>query len=72
MRGSSPFSLSTSWIVVSLSCRYDGFPNRRGFLNFFSAKLDWESMYTNFSKHVENVNVIISTYKDEAMGDLQV
>ncbi|EKX46054.1 elongation factor 2 [Guillardia theta CCMP2712] len=41
----------------------------RGFLEL---QLDWESMYTNFSKHVENVNVIISTYKDEAMGDLQV
>lgn len=36
------------------------------------AQLDWESMYTNFVKHVENVNVIISTYRDEAMGDLQV
>ena len=41
----------------------------RGFLEL---QLDPESMYTQFVKHVENVNVIISTYKDESMGDLQV
>jgi elongation factor 2 len=41
----------------------------RGFLEL---QLDWESMYSNFCKHVENVNVTIATYKDEAMGELQV
>jgi len=41
----------------------------RGFLEL---KLDWETFYTNFVKHVENVNVVIATYRDEAMGDLQV
>jgi len=41
----------------------------RGFLEL---QLDWESMYSGFTKHVENVNVIIATYRDEAMGDLQV
>eukprot|EP00918_Siedleckia_nematoides_P041855 GHVU01091171.1.p1 GENE.GHVU01091171.1~~GHVU01091171.1.p1 ORF type:complete len:359 (+),score=87.33 GHVU01091171.1:84-1079(+) len=42
----------------------------RGFLEL---QLDWESMYANFTKHVENVNVTISTYHDAAMGeDLQV
>jgi len=42
----------------------------RGFLEL---QLDWESMYSNFTKHVENVNVTISTYHDSAMGeDLQV
>mmetsp|Transcript_34805 Transcript_34805/g.25141 ORF Transcript_34805/g.25141 Transcript_34805/m.25141 type:complete len:841 (+) Transcript_34805:46-2568(+) len=41
----------------------------RGFLEL---KLDWETFYSNFVKHVENVNVIIATYRDEAMGDLQV
>ena len=42
----------------------------RGFLEL---QLDWESMYSNFIKHVENVNVTIATYRDEAMGtDLQV
>ena len=41
----------------------------RGFLEL---QLDWESMYSNFVKHVENVNVTIATYKDDAMGELQV
>jgi len=41
----------------------------RGFLEL---KLDWETFYSNFVKHVENINVIIATYRDEAMGDLQV
>jgi elongation factor 2 len=29
-------------------------------------------MYTAFVKHVENVNVLVSTYHDEALGDVQV
>ena len=41
----------------------------RGFLEL---QLDSESMYSNFVKHIENVNVIISTYRDDCMGDLQV
>lgn len=41
----------------------------RGFLEL---QLDWETFYSGFVKHVENINVIISTYRDDAMGDLQV
>mmetsp|Transcript_9127 Transcript_9127/g.19839 ORF Transcript_9127/g.19839 Transcript_9127/m.19839 type:complete len:849 (-) Transcript_9127:295-2841(-) len=41
----------------------------RGFLEL---QLDAESMYTNFVKHVENVNVLCATYHDEALGDAQV
>jgi len=41
----------------------------RGFLEL---QLDWETFYSGFVKHVENINVIIATYRDEAMGDLQV
>jgi elongation factor 2 len=35
-------------------------------------QLDPESAYRSFAKTIENVNVIISTYKDELMGDVQV
>jgi len=35
-------------------------------------QLDPEEMYSTFSKAVENVNVIISTYEDEKLGDVQV
>jgi elongation factor 2 len=35
-------------------------------------QLDPEEMYQNFQKVVENVNVIISMYSDELMGDLSV
>ena len=41
----------------------------RGFLEL---QLDVESMYTNFVKHVENVNVLCATYHDEKLGDAQV
>jgi elongation factor 2 len=41
----------------------------RGFLEL---QLDVESMYTNFVKHVENVNVLCATYHDEKLGDCQV
>ncbi|OMH79184.1 Elongation factor 2 [Zancudomyces culisetae] len=33
---------------------------------------DKESLYTSFLRTVENVNVIIATYYDKGMGDLQV
>lgn len=35
-------------------------------------KLDGEQMYQNFVRVVDMVNVIISTYQQEDMGDLQV
>jgi len=41
----------------------------RGFLEL---QLDPESMYQNFVRVIENANVIISTYRDELMGDLTV
>jgi len=31
-----------------------------------------EDMYTAFVKHVENVNVLVSTYNDDALGDCMV
>ena len=40
---------------------------------FFELKHDAESIYQNFSRVIENANVIISTYqKQDMMGDLQV
>ena len=41
----------------------------RGFLEL---QLDWESMYTQFVRHVADVNAVISPYHDDAMGDLRV
>jgi elongation factor 2 len=41
----------------------------RGFLEL---QTDGESMYTNFSRVIENANVIMSTYHDEVLGDVQV
>ena len=35
-------------------------------------QLPQEDAYISFQKAVENVNVVIATYKDEKMGDLQV
>jgi elongation factor 2 len=35
-------------------------------------QLDKESLYTSFQRVIETVNVIISTYFDEALGDCQV
>jgi elongation factor 2 len=40
---------------------------------FFELKHDSETIYQNFSRVIENANVIISTYqKQDLMGDLQV
>jgi len=39
---------------------------------FLELQLPTEDMYTHFVKHVENVNVLVSTYHDEALGDVQV
>lgn len=33
---------------------------------------DSETMYQNFCRIVENANVIISTYEDDALGDIQI
>jgi len=41
----------------------------RGFLEL---QLDPEEMYQNFVKVIENANVIISTYRDELLGDVTV
>ena len=41
----------------------------RGFLEL---QTDAENMYSNFSRVIENANVIMSTYYDEALGDVQV
>jgi elongation factor 2 len=35
-------------------------------------QVDKESLFQNFRRTVESVNVIISTYNDEALGDVQV
>eukprot|EP00968_Pinguiococcus_pyrenoidosus_P025412 scaffold6029_cov277-Pinguiococcus_pyrenoidosus.AAC.2 len=35
-------------------------------------QLPAEELYQNFQRAIESVNVIISTYNDEAMGDIQV
>eukprot|EP00033_Pygsuia_biforma_P000230 GCRY01000288.1.p1 GENE.GCRY01000288.1~~GCRY01000288.1.p1 ORF type:complete len:842 (-),score=190.19 GCRY01000288.1:70-2595(-) len=39
---------------------------------FLELQQDPEDMYQTFSKVVENVNVIIATYADELLGDIQV
>eukprot|EP00296_Roombia_truncata_P007524 JP445962.1.p1 GENE.JP445962.1~~JP445962.1.p1 ORF type:complete len:857 (-),score=382.02 JP445962.1:322-2844(-) len=39
---------------------------------FLELQLDHEEMYLNFMKAIESCNVIISTYRDELMGDVQV
>jgi len=35
-------------------------------------QVDKESLYQSFQRTIENVNVIISTYHDDALGDVQV
>jgi len=35
-------------------------------------QLDSESMYQNFCRIIEDANVIIATYEDEALGDIQI
>lgn len=35
-------------------------------------QVEKEALYQTFSRTIESVNVIISTYKDEALGDVQV
>lgn len=35
-------------------------------------QLDSESMYQSFRRAIESVNVVVSTYRDEALGDVQV
>lgn len=39
---------------------------------FLELLLGGEEAYTNFLRVIENANVIMATYQDEAMGDLQV
>ena len=39
---------------------------------FLELMLDGEEAYCNFERVIENANVIMATYQDEAMGDVQV
>jgi len=39
---------------------------------FLELQLDGEEAYSNFCRVIENSNVILATYQDDAMGDLQV
>lgn len=39
---------------------------------FLELQLEGESMFQRFQKEIENVNVVISTYRDELMGDIAV
>jgi elongation factor 2 len=39
---------------------------------FIELQLEGEEMYQNFTRVIESVNVIVSTYMDEALGDIQV
>eukprot|EP00183_Erythrolobus_madagascarensis_P004478 CAMPEP_0185857338 /NCGR_PEP_ID=MMETSP1354-20130828/29454_1 /TAXON_ID=708628 /ORGANISM="Erythrolobus madagascarensis, Strain CCMP3276" /LENGTH=840 /DNA_ID=CAMNT_0028559605 /DNA_START=88 /DNA_END=2610 /DNA_ORIENTATION=+ len=39
---------------------------------FLELQLDAEDMYQNFQRVIENANVIMSTYQDEILGDMQV
>jgi elongation factor 2 len=39
---------------------------------FLELHMDLEECYQNFNRAVESVNVIIATYNDEALGDVQV
>ena len=38
----------------------------------FELKLDKEALYQSFQRTIEKVNVVISTYQDPALGDVQV
>lgn len=40
--------------------------------SFLELQLDPEDMYQNFSRIIETANVIMSTYQDDALGDVQV
>jgi len=39
---------------------------------FLELHMDAEEAYTNFNRAIESVNVIIATYNDEKLGDVQV
>ena len=39
---------------------------------FLELMLDGEEAYQNFCRVIENANVIMATYTDEALGDVQV
>lgn len=39
---------------------------------FLELQLDGEEAYTTYLRVIENCNVILATYQDDAMGDLQV
>jgi len=39
---------------------------------FLELQLEGESMFQRFQKEIENVNIVIQTYRDEAMGEMTV
>eukprot|EP00802_Teleaulax_amphioxeia_P003716 Tamp_03719.p1 GENE.Tamp_03719~~Tamp_03719.p1 ORF type:complete len:624 (+),score=142.25 Tamp_03719:66-1874(+) len=39
---------------------------------FLELQLDWEMFYNNFSRQIELVNNIVDTYRDDAMGNIEV
>lgn len=39
---------------------------------FLELMLEAEEAYTTYLRVIENANVLMATYQDEAMGDLQV
>jgi len=39
---------------------------------FLELQLEGESMFQKFQKEIENVNVVIATYRDELMGEIEV
>ena len=39
---------------------------------FLELQLPTEDMFMAFTKHVENVNVLVATYNDEELGDVQI
>lgn len=39
---------------------------------FLELQMDTEEAYQNFNRAIESVNVVVATYKDDALGDVQV
>jgi len=39
---------------------------------FLELQLEWEMFYNSFSRQIEMMNNVIDTYRDDAMGDMQV
>jgi len=39
---------------------------------FLELQLEWEMFYNSFSRQIEMMNNVIDTYRDDAIGDMQV